>query len=218
MRRIGSQSSIKLFCALLVCLLLAFSITAHAQSGRRAPKRITLPPVTAPAATASPANDPQPLPLPIVVTRFVSGINSPFQTRIVADAILERMQKSKAVTVRGGGEMNRAEARKRAQADSKSYIVWLWLEPDSVDTQRVGVDDRSRYSRSLVINYIIFMPGTGEVKTQGRVYQRTGQLTATSGGRIGVSTGRIPDDFLLREAGREAADRILSELDLTIPN
>lgn len=214
MRREVNQISMKLFFALLACWMFAFGGVAAAQSGRKAPKRTAPPPVAAPA-TVSSANDPQPLPLPIVVTKYVAGVESPLRTRIVADAVLERLQKSKAVTVRSGGELNRAEARKRAQADSKTYIVWVWLEPDVADTQRAAAEDeRSRYSRSLVINYIIFTPGSGEIKTQGRVYQRTGQLTATSGGRIGVSTGRIADEFLLREAGIEAADRILSELDL----
>lgn len=217
MRRIVNQSSIKFFLA-LVCLLFAFSSIAHAQSGRKTPKQTPSPPVPAPATAAPPANNSQPLQLPLIVTRYVAGINISFQTRIAQDAVLERLQKSQSVTARGGGEMNRAEARKRAQADTKSYVIWLWLEPDMADIGRAQAGIGRVNSRSLVLSYIVFTPGTGKIKTQGRVYQRTGQITMSGGGVLGIPTGRLPSEFLLREAGREAADRILTELDVAILN
>ncbi len=214
MRRMFNRNSINVFLA-LAFLSVAFGSVAQAQSGRKSTQRNPLPPVS-PSATspAPPAREPKASPPPFVVTRYVSNINTHFHTRIVANAFLERLQKSKTLNVTNGGEMNRAEARKRAQSNRKNYFVWLSLEQDVGDTDNARAGIGNVASRSLVINYIVFMPGTGEIKTQGRVYQRVGQVTATSGGRIGVSTGRLPDEFLLREAGRETAERVLTELDL----
>ncbi len=213
MRRMFKRNSINVFLA-LAALSIVFGGIAQAQSGRKSTQRNPLPPVP-PSATspAPPAREPSPAPPPFVVTRYVSNINTHFHTRIAVNAFLERLQKSRTLNVTNGGEMNRSEARKRAQSNAKNYVVWLTLEQDVADTDNARASIGNVASRSLVIGYVVFMPGTGEIKTQGRVYQRTGQLT-TNGGRIGVSTGRLPDEFLLREAGRETAERVLTELDL----
>ena len=60
-----------------------------------------------------------------------------------------------------GGEMNRSEARKRAQSNPKNYVVWLSLEQDVADAGNQRTGGGNDVSRSLVVSYVVFMPGTG---------------------------------------------------------
>jgi len=67
--------------------------------------------------------------------------------------------------------------------------------------------------RTLIVSYLVFTPGTGKIKTSGRIYQGT---TRVGVGQPVPSTRGIVD-YELRRCGRDAADRVLDVLDLPRP-
>jgi hypothetical protein len=61
----------------------------------------------------------------------------------------------------------------------------------------------------LLVSYLIFSPGTGKIKTSGRIYVRSSRNIL--GGRLPTSRA---GDAQLYQAGRETADRVISALNL----
>jgi hypothetical protein len=104
--------------------------------------------------------------------------------------------------------MHRTEAIKRAKTEESVYIVLLKLDTDLIDTQTptMGGVDLSR----LIIRYTVYAPVTGKTKLEGAVYQQ--QYRVGRGG-IGLPSPKrnnpLYSDYLLKEAARDAANRVL---------
>jgi hypothetical protein len=188
---------------------------AQAQSGRRVAKR-------AAGSTAAPTPEAEPKPTPAIAKAEKSKLSlyvcstehDPF-TNIplyLADTIrnifIQRVGQSSTINVIGGRELNRSEAVKRAKAEENTYVVLLQLEDNSFDSRRTSTG--SLDTSKLIIRYFIFAPLTGKVKAEGVVYQQ--QYRAGRGG-VGLPSptqnNPIYSDYLLKEAARQAADRVL---------
>ena len=187
-----------------------------AQSGRRAPK-------SSPAPAPSPT--PQATPVekkPAAETRaalsFIVGIDREAGFAMIPmyffDSVLracaERRDDSPSVEINvANREMNRGEAVKRAKAETESHIVWMQLK---FDTGR-GMGDVDL--REVYIDYSVFAPTTAKIVTSGRSYQQMYR----GGGVIVMPrpSGRASEPYveqMLKQAARDAAQRILAAMDL----
>lgn len=205
--------------SLSVIAVIAFvslcSGSALGQSGRRAPKS------SVPAPTPTPQDTP-PEKKPVVETEaalsFVVGIDrvANFATipmyfyDSVLRACAERLEDASSVKVSvENREMNRAEAVKRAKAETESHIVWLQLRFET------GSGGREEDLREVYIDYWVFAPTTGKMVTNGRSYQRVYRgggviMTPNPGSRVSLPY----TEQLLKQAARDAADKILSAMEL----
>jgi hypothetical protein len=216
--------SIKRQAAAALCLLMLFAAASavRAQSGRRLPKSppVSVAPVPEAKASPTPAAAKTETPrLTLYVGMSDSNLSmnvSSYAYGAVRDGFIQRLKEVSSINVTGGRQMNRGEAVKRAKSEESTYVVLLQLESDSFDSRDDGYNpDESK----LTIHYTVFTPVSGKVMTDGRVYQRQYRV-----GRGGVGlpspTSRNPNysDYLLKEAARDAADRVLEEFNVYRPS
>lgn len=215
--RTGSRRFANLF--LLCALFLAIaSLTAEAQSGRRPPKQPTSPDPKPQSQPEPPIQAPTPAQtfprLPILVVKNLPNVGtSSIYSNIALDGCLEELKQSPSVEVSSSKDKTRKEASDYAKASNDTYVALIQLEQERVDTEHPSVMVTGGDPRTLVVSYILFTPGTGKIKTSGRIYQGT-----TRGG-VGqpVPNTRGIVDYELRRCGRDAADRILDVLNLPRP-
>jgi hypothetical protein len=197
--------------AVLVIALCVLSV--QAQSGRRQVK----PPPAAPVPTPTP----EPTPVPKRVEKqsellFFLGADrqDTFSTLPYSyyDAALhgcaERLRtKSSGSVDISDRSVSRGEAIKKAKSESGSYVVWLSLKLDAM----------ARSYDDLVLEYVVFTPGTAKVVTTGNSY-----LTGTRSGPVVVGPPRgstnsgLYREQLIERAGEDAGDRILKALHLDV--
>lgn len=208
-----------LICALILCGICS---RAQAQSGRRAPKRSDVPPISGPPATdpvAQPSTKPEPARLSIILANELSGMDVGWSyARIALSDCERRLRESAAISVQvASQEMNRKEAHDRAKTEKEAYVVLLQLQSNHNGFARPG--DYQDLSNAY-INYIVFTPGTAKIKTQGRVHLDSVRSSARVGrGRIGLpmpGARRIPFEYLVRLAAQETADRLMAALNVTV--
>jgi hypothetical protein len=198
----------------LTCLILIVfcAITAQGQSGRR---KIPPPP-------AAPVPTPTPEPTPAAKSEkkepellFFVGADrntTNFYSFPLAyyDAVMrgcvERLRASSSASVDiTDRDFSRGEAIKKAKAESKTYVVLLSLTYDSMRNTRDDID----------LSFVVFEPSTAKVVANGRSYQnsnRTGPVIVSPPGR----TSELYREQLLRQAGEDAAVRILKALHLSV--
>jgi hypothetical protein len=200
-----------------VFLLIAIWVgPVAAQSGRRAPKSSPAPAPT-PTPQATPVEK-----KPAAETRaplsFVVGIDREAGFAMIPmyfyDSVLracaERLDDSPSVKITvANREMNRGEAVKRAKAETESHIVWMQLKFDN--GRGIGEGDL----REVYLDYSVFAPTTAKIVTTGRSYQQMYR----GGGVIVMPrpSGRGSEPYveqMLKQAARDAAERILSAMDL----
>ncbi|HVF66066.1 MAG TPA: hypothetical protein VM914_00275 [Pyrinomonadaceae bacterium] len=135
---------------------------------------------------------------------------------------LERLGKSRAVSLAQGGKATRGEALKRAKLERESYVVLFEMqeERDMGGDAGVGRVD----SRNLLLKTYVYAPQTGSLKFADTIYQRPYRDTATIGGvRVPLPGGtsrrveRYPSQRQLEQAAREAADRLMSHFNVIPP-
>ena len=202
---------------LLVIIVLLSCVTyTQAQSGRRSATTQATPSVsgTRPVEKTKPA-EPK-INLLVGVENRSPVLNIPYY---LSDTVLEncvrRLADSADVIPHTVGRgMERADAVRRAREEKEAYVVWLQVESDVVDSsrqQKEGPDE-------LYVRYTVFEPQTGKVRQSGRAHK---QIYKT--GRGGVSTptssrnGPLYSEYALKQAAREAAERILEAFEVTIP-
>ena len=196
--RLCFNASLSLFFVLMVCGL------GQAQSGRRATKPLS-PPTTTPPSKES---EPPPAPKPVLKQQtLIAGMEASMDIPLyMSDAVwsgfIERFNKASSVVVSGDRDMTRKEASDRAKKATESHVVLLHL-----GTQSTGGSMGQVNLEDLVIVFSIFSPGTGKVSEHGRVNVRVSR--SILGQRL--PTGRYGESQM-KEAGREAADRVLSLL------
>ena len=196
-------------------LFVLCALSVQAQSGRRQVK----PPPAAPIPTPTP----EPTPIPkkteeqpellffVGVNRNLAFSNLPFS---YYDAVLigcaGRLRTSSSASVDvTDKDLSRGEAIKRAKSEGeRSYVVQLTLD---FDTMARSYDD-------LVVEYVVFAPGTAKVVTTGRTYtngRRSGPIVVGPGSR--GSTSGLYREQLLKMAGEDAGERIIKALHLNVP-
>jgi hypothetical protein len=200
---------------LILGLLLAFSLSVMAQSGRRANK----PGATAPLPVATPVEPdvtakPSPSPAKPLLTLLVGMEDASSFSRIplgaqtgVLQNCVKRLEESPSVKVTVVGQnISRGEAIKMARAGKEAHVVWLQVRLDRYSSDQGATVDASDVS----IEYVVYAPVTAKVVTQGHTYpqaQRSIIPTTRNGGLYG--------DSRYNKAAREAAERILAALKLS---
>ena len=193
---------------LALCLL-----SAQAQSGRKHAK-------SAPAAPV-PTPTPEPTPTPKKVDKessllFYLGAdrNDTYATFPFTyyDAVVkgcgDRLRTGSSADVDiSDRSLSRGEAIKKAKSDTGTYVVLLTLRLDAM----------ARSYDDMVLEFVVFAPGTAKVVTSGNSYP-----TGTRAGRVVVDPGSTSSSALYREkllqrAGEDAGNRILKALHLDVP-
>jgi hypothetical protein len=109
---------------------------------------------------------------------------------------------------------NRSDAINNAKSQKEAYVVWLQLRTDGVDSSIPNGD-----LSTIRIEYIVYEPTTGKVKTQGTCYQgsyRTGGVILAP--RTSGSNNPTIAESRLKDSAREAAERILKALSIASPS
>ncbi len=198
--------------ALICCgVLMLCSVLIVAQSGRRLPKTSPAPP---PEATEQEEEKPKPSKPPEPTITLIVGVDEltisqipPHFFSTVLGACENRLRDSGAVRVEGTSRsFNRGDAVKRAKAEKEAYVVLLELQSESFGRRQpygnVNIDD-------LYVGYTVFAPVTAKNVTAGRTYPQTHRRVGVLG-RPRTGTGVMYAEYLVKEAAREAAERILA--------
>ena len=210
------QLSVTFGCLLLACLL---GGAARAQSGRRPPQ----PRAEAPVPTPTP--EPPKVPPASVpdIKLFVTNSSPPsmylatIDSDILMNTFVQRLRAAKSLQIQTGDRMNRESARKRAkQQEEARFVVWLELQVNGMATDPSGVLRPN--PEDLHIQYIVYEPGTGNMRVSGNVYLRP--VRSLPGGRTTVPAC-YPNryygiDGALMAGAIETAARIFEAF--TIPN
>ncbi len=199
----------------VVGLLVICALTVMAQSGRRAPKTTSIPaptPESSPTPTAKKAPEKPALPLIVGIDAQGSFSNIPlYFYDTVLQSCADRLRESSLKVEVGSRDFNRGDAVKRAKAEKEGYVVLLQLRADSIGSSNSNTDLSQVY-----IDYFVFAPTTAKQVTSGHAYQ---QAYRNRGVVLGPGTsGNIAyAEYRLKQAARDAAERILSGLHLAPP-
>ena len=196
-------------------LVIAFcSLSLQAQSGRRR----TVPPPAAPVPTPTP----EPTPTPKKSTKenellFFLGANrnagyssfpySYFDAALRGCAEKLRSGSSASVDITNK-DLSRGEAIKRAKAETRTYVVLITLTIDTLTAR--SYDD-------LVLEYVVFAPGTAKSAASGRAYMNGRRAGPVVVGPPTGTTGGLFREEMLKRAGEDAGERILKSLHLDAP-
>ncbi|MFN2510418.1 MAG: hypothetical protein ABR568_03115 [Pyrinomonadaceae bacterium] len=206
----SSLSVVAVFLLMAICI----GPVAADQSGRRASKSSSAPAPT-PTPHATPVEK-----KPAAETRaplsFIVGIDREAGFAIIPmyfyDSVLrafaDRLDDSTVKVTVANREMNRGEAVKRAKAEAESQLVWMQLRFDTASMNDADL-------REVYIDYWVFAPTTAKTVANGRSYQqmyRGGGVIVMP--RPGGRTSEPYAEQLLKQAARDAAERVLSALNL----
>ena len=207
-RRLAGFPTSSLSAIVLLALVAFCALTVNAQSGRRVPKSKSAPPPEPQSvpAVVKPAEKAKPLLSFIVgIDQGSSFANIPlYFSESVLRACADRLYDYPSVEVNvAHRDVSRGEAVKQAKAEKEAYVVWLNLRADSMNSS-----SGSNFS-DIYIEYVVFTPQTAKVATSGHTYQGSFR----SGGVIGLPrTSSVASEYALKEAAREAAERILAAM------
>lgn len=199
------------FWALLIIVMAAMAV--QAQSGRRQVK--PSPSVPVPTPTPEPTPTPQkeeekePELIFLVAIETRSSFNSipwAFHDAAMQGCAQKLRNASSAVVDVAQRDMSRGEAIKKAKAETKTYVVLLALTFDSMAT---SYDD-------MQLDFIVLAPTTAKVVTTGRSYINTNRQGPVVVGPSNRGAGMLYREQWLRQAGEEAASRILKRMNLVV--
>ncbi len=198
-----------LIIALCVCAI------AQGQSGRRGTGSSTTP-----SPSVSGAKPVEKKPAPAKRIQMLVGIDKhevfstiPFYVfDTVLDNCIRRLGEADIVMpTSAGSDMNRAAAIKAAKQETVRYVVLLHLGSEYADAgkqAKAGQDE-------LYVDYMMFEPETAKVKASGRTHQHIYQ-TGRGGVTLPSKNSPIYSEYAIKEAAREAADRILGQFDIKV--
>ena len=215
--------------SLLVVSLLLCALAPHApaaaQSGRRKTERQSPVPQPTPdelGTKPAPAKN-----ISIVATFIIYEDESvnlstvASQRNIVGKSFYDRLRQSPSVEVSLGGRGTRGEARERAKKETKSHVVLLQIEEDMMSARNPG-NSRDRLGRTdpgdYAIRVSVYAPTTGDLKYNDIIHPRPYRSAGSVGGiPVPVPVGRLPGEYQLMQAARDAADRLLSRFEIARP-
>jgi len=201
---------------LLFGLGLAAIGAASAQSGRRSGGSTTT--TTTPSVSGPKTIDKKPVVQPKI--QLLVGINSRTPTTTVPfyifdtvlDNCIRRLGEAEIVFVTSAGnQLNRAAAIKAAKSETIRYVVVLDVGSDYVDPRNQAKNGLNE----LYVDYAVFEPETAKVKMSGRTHQRIYQ-TGRGGVSLPSKNSPVYSDYAVKQAAREAADRILEAFDIKV--
>jgi hypothetical protein len=203
---------------LAITFALGWASIALAQSGRRVHKSASLP-----ASTPEPPLAPVKTDKEKSLRTFIVGVDryNGFSTipldyyDTVTRACGDRLDDAGSVRVDVvRGELTRADAVARAKAEKEAYVVWLQLKVESIHGDTSIVRNLSQ----LYIHYAVFAPNTAKTVAFGHTYQRGYRKGGVVVGPPSSGRGSVVySEYLLREAARDAAERILDKLKMQVP-
>jgi hypothetical protein len=207
-----------LFASLIMCA----AVTAQAQSGRRAKGGSTTTPATKPVSppaetvTATSQTEPEARISLIVAAdepTSAAGISVINSNGSMMKGFIERLRKSAAFTIKVEKQMGRSRASEIAKEQTEAHVAWLQFGSDRITA-------RSHDASDWYVDYVVFAPVTAKVKTGGRVYLRAYRRSVGVGGvPVGIPIppidSRAAVESSLQEAGREAAERVMAEFDVS---
>ena len=199
-----------------VSLILLSVFTADAQSGRRLPKAASSTaqptPETKPAASSQRSEKKK-----VSITLGINGhemFNVPlsFYDSILASCA-DRLQEAPSVQLNvSGRDMNRGDAIKLAKSQKEGYVALLELRSDSRGASNASYEE-------LYLEYSVFAPETAKIAASGRAYQRVLKNRGVIlNPRPPGGSSAVYIEQMLRQAARDAADKILSALHLVLPD
>jgi hypothetical protein len=209
----GHRRSLELVTVLGLVVICALTVVA--QSGRRAPKSAPIPaptPESSPTPTAKKSPEKPALPLIVGIGSYDSLANIPlYFNDSVLQSCVERLRDEPAVSVDvSSRDVSRGDAVKRAKAEKEGYVVLLQLRLDSISASSTNANLSDVY-----IEYFVFAPTTAKQVVSGRTYQ---QAYRSRGVVLGPGTsGNVYAEYRLKQAAREAAERILHGVHLSPP-
>jgi hypothetical protein len=211
-----------LLCLLVLC---AASGVALGQSGRRSGKQGEAAPSSSPAgqkddAMAANVNAGEAPKLSLFVADHFSSEDIPANVaREIVQSFYARLHERYAsLAVTQERDMSRKEAVEHARKVQKMFVVWLQVETDRPESERAK-QEASDYD-TLAVTYVVFTPGTAEIKTEGRVYyQRLNEraMRNSANRQRRRPPVRLPSEETLEGVGRVAADRVLSAFKDLLP-
>ena len=218
---VGLVHSVRRSIVLLALALAMLGGAAQAQSGRRLPNRSDPPPTQPSTMPPVPAEQPPPAKpdkprQQLVVSKSTSDSFSNYYADVVVRACLDRLKEGANVSVSLGREMNRKEASDLAKTATDTHVLWLeW------DFDRMGNSPTNQSQSNSYINFTLYIPGTGKVKTSGRVHPGDYRNRTGVGGvgiPLPIPNGAAGLEFMLKECGREIAQRVIDSLNIGRPN
>jgi hypothetical protein len=220
-QHVGLGASARRSIVLLALALAMLCGAVQAQSGRRLPNRNDPPPSQPSTAPTVPAEQPPPTKpdkprQQLVVSKSTSDSFSNYYADVVVRACLDRLKEGAYASVSLGREMNRKEASDLAKTATDTHVLWLeW------DFDRMGNSPSNQSQSNSYINFTLYIPGTGKVKTSGRVHPGD-YRNRTGVGGVGIPLP-VPNsaaglEYMLKESGREIAQRVIDSLNIGRPN
>jgi hypothetical protein len=206
-RRTMSAPRIKGF--ILVPLLIFLDVPGKAQSGRRVPRSeprsssAVTPPTeaseSAPKAGNEKGNHKLEREVRLLVARQLTSKQLPSEATIYA-SFIKRLNEFTNVTGTSIGDVKRQQAILRAREEVESFVVLLQFEIDNFQEGRLVLN-----SPDLEVKYFIFAPGTGKLKTKGKVYYQ-----AIGGAKMRKDNwpNGPPIKITVEAAGIETAERV----------
>ena len=199
---------------LALAIFAVFVVSVQAQSGRRQTKPIPSAPVPTPTPepTATPKEqNKEPELIFLVATDRDSAPGAiPLHFHSAAQqGCADRLRaKSSADVDTSQRNLGRGQAIEKAKKSVNTYVVLLTLR---FDVMARSYDD-------IQLDFVVFAPQTAKVVITGRSW-----VNNTRTGPVVVGpTSRVPSGVYreqwLRQAGEEAADRILKKLNMTVPS
>src|SRR5439155_24130738 len=192
---------------LAVFFLLAFTMTADAQSGRPSSNgQPTATSVSGPKTVEkAPVNAPKIQLLVSVEDRNLLVSVPYYLSDTVLDNCVRRLNDATEINATiARRSMTRAEAVIRAKAQKEAYVIFLQIESDitpSAKQAKNGPDE-------LYVRYTIFEPATARIKQWGRTHQQI-YKTGKGGGSTSSKNSPVYSEYALMQAARVGAERVL---------
>ena len=199
---------------LLIAIALCSWTAADAQSGRRGTGSST---TSAPSVSGPKTVEKKPetkrIQMLVGIDKNGAFATIPFYIYdTVLDNCVRRLGEADIVMpTSAGSDMNRGAAIKAAKQETVRYVVLLHIGSEYADAGKQvkkGQDE-------LYVEYTVFEPETAKVKASGRTHQHIYQ-TGRGGVSLPSKNSPIYSEYAIKEAAREAADRILERFDIKI--
>jgi len=191
----------------LLCVASAF-----AQSGRRGQKSQAPPVATPTPIPKAPEKKEKPTVTFLVgVDKYLGFSNIPLSFyRSVADECADRLRSEPGVKAEvATQEMNRTDAVRKAKEMKEGFVVFLLLKVETVSGDPSFVSNLDQ----IYIEYTVFAATTAKIAAWGHTYQQGYRKGGVVVGNPTPGRGNpVRSEYLLKQAAREAADRILEAL------